>query len=58
MRVKFCPKCGSEEINMVSGWFGMWECRKCKFRGAVFPEKEVGLKDNNKGKKTKRRKLK
>ena len=43
MRVKFCPKCRSEEIKLVvGGGIGMYECKKCKFRGSIFPEKEIG----------------
>ena len=45
MRVKFCPKCGSRKIDLVAGGkIGMWECSECKFRGGIFPEKEVKIK--------------
>jgi ribosomal protein L37AE/L43A len=38
---KFCPKCGSEEMMMViGGQMGMWECKKCGYRGSVIPERE------------------
>lgn len=41
MRVKFCPKCEGKEIDIVAGGhFGLYECKKCGFRGASFPEKD------------------
>jgi len=41
MGLKFCPKCQSEQVFMVAGGeIGMWECSRCNFRGAIFPEKE------------------
>tara|TARA_Y100000034_G_scaffold136481_1_gene213176 strand:+ start:3637 stop:3804 length:168 start_codon:yes stop_codon:yes gene_type:complete len=40
--VKFCPKCKSEDVMMVAGGeIGIWMCKKCGFRGSVFPEKEI-----------------
>lgn len=42
MKIKFCPNCGSTEISLVAGGhFGLYECKKCKFRGTIFPEKEI-----------------
>jgi ribosomal protein L37AE/L43A len=42
MKVKFCPKCRSTEIELSTGGLtGMWECRKCGFTGTLFPEKEI-----------------
>ncbi len=42
IKVKFCPKCGSEEVQMViGGQMGLWECKKCRYRGSIFPEKEL-----------------
>ena len=41
MGIKFCPKCKSENVQMViGGQVGMWECKDCGFEGSVFPEKE------------------
>ena len=49
MRVKFCPKCKSKEIELfVGGKIGLWECKKCGFRSAIFPEKEIKLKKKKK----------
>lgn len=43
MKVKFCPKCGNTDLAMVAGGnIGIWKCKKCKFQGSVFPEKEIG----------------
>ena len=37
--VKICPKCGNADIEMVAGGqVGIWQCKKCKFRGSIFPE--------------------
>lgn len=37
--VQFCPNCGSENIKLViGGQAGQYECKDCKFRGAIFPE--------------------
>ena len=44
---KFCPRCGSEEVEMIAGGItGTWMCRKCGFSGAIFPEKEIVGKDS------------
>lgn len=41
-RKKFCPKCKEDKVVMVAGGkIGMWECVKCGWRSAIFPEKEV-----------------
>ena len=42
MGAKFCPKCGNTDLIMVAaGEIGMWECKKCGFKGTIFPEKEL-----------------
>lgn len=42
MRIKFCPRCQSNDIDMVAGGqIGMWQCRNCKFTSPIFPEKEI-----------------
>jgi Zn ribbon nucleic-acid-binding protein len=42
MRVKFCPKCHNTDIVLVAGGtVGMYECKKCGFTGAIFPEREI-----------------
>lgn len=39
---KFCPRCGSEDVDLVAGGVsGTFMCRNCGFSGAVFPEKEI-----------------
>jgi len=41
-KVKLCPKCNSDDVSIaVGGKIGMWECRKCGYRGAGFIEKEM-----------------
>jgi predicted nucleic-acid-binding Zn-ribbon protein len=49
MKAKFCPKCKNTDIVLVAGGIaGMYECKKCGFRGAIFPEKELNLKEKKK----------
>jgi len=39
---KFCPRCQSEEVQMIAGGtVGTWMCKKCGFSGSVFPEMEI-----------------
>jgi transposase-like protein len=39
---KFCPKCNSEDIELVAGGVtGNYMCRNCGFSGTLFPEKEI-----------------
>ena len=38
---KFCPECGSENVDMVAGGvMGTYACNDCGFTGA-FPEKPL-----------------
>jgi len=43
VKVYFCPKCGSKEIGFIfrlENVFGVipkMECKKCKFKGGIFP---------------------
>ena len=49
MKAKFCPKCGNEQIDFVAGGeIGMHECKKCGFRGTLFPEKEIKINKKKK----------
>ena len=42
MGAKFCPKRGDTDLIMVAaGEIGMWECKKCGFKGSIFPEREL-----------------
>jgi hypothetical protein len=45
VKIRFCPKCKSERIQLfVGGEAGMlFECLNCKFRGALFPEREFEI---------------
>ncbi len=41
MKIRFCPKCKGTNIMFVAGGkIGLYECKKCKFRSAIFPEIE------------------
>ena len=39
--IRECPKCGSDEVGVVIGESGFWECRKCKWKGTEIKEKEL-----------------
>ena len=42
MKIKFCPKCESTDLTMVAGaTVGMWECKKCKWKGTEIKEDEL-----------------
>ena len=42
MKTKFCPRCKGTDLDLVAGGnIGMMECRKCGYRGSVFPEKQI-----------------
>ncbi len=58
IKVYFCPKCGSKEVEFVFGFknlFGIiptMKCKKCELKGNIFPllvmNKEDLEKENNK----------
>ncbi len=40
-RAKFCPKCGSTNVQWASGLpqlWSIWECKDCGYRGAFILE--------------------
>jgi hypothetical protein len=38
--IRRCPKCNSDDLKVVIGEVGVWECAKCKWKG-----KNVKLED-------------
>jgi len=60
--IKFCPKCGSDQVFWAQGLpqlWSLWQCRKCGYRGPVILEDgEVAQKDLEKWKKQERPPLK
>ena len=41
MKVKKCPKCGSEDISTyLGGQTGQYECKNCGYLGAMIIEEE------------------
>ncbi|MDA3836744.1 MAG: hypothetical protein PF542_03925 [Nanoarchaeota archaeon] len=40
-KVRRCPKCNSDEISVVIGEVGVWECRECKWKGKDVNEDEL-----------------
>lgn len=48
---KTCPKCGGEDIMMVTGGLtGAWKCKDCSYENDIFPEKEEIAKAEKKRK--------
>jgi hypothetical protein len=42
MRIRFCPKCQSTEIELlIGGITGQCQCQKCGLTLPAFPEKDV-----------------
>lgn len=40
-KIKRCPKCSSEDVGVVIGEKGIWECKKCGWKGRDVKEKEL-----------------
>ncbi len=40
-RIRECPECGSDKVEVVIGEVGKWKCHKCKWGGTNIDEKEL-----------------
>lgn len=40
-KVRLCPDCNSDDIGVMIGEVGNWECRKCNFKGKNVKEDEL-----------------
>ena len=40
-KIKRCPKCGSDDVQVVIGDVGMWECKKCGWKGKDVKEEKL-----------------
>jgi len=40
-KIKVCPECDSDEVGVVLGENGIWECKKCKWKGENIKEREL-----------------
>lgn len=40
-QIKKCPKCNSDGVGVVIGENGIWECRKCSWKGEDIIEEEL-----------------
>ena len=40
-KIRKCPKCDSDDVAVVMGEVGMWECKKCGWKGIEISEKEL-----------------
>ncbi len=39
-KVKICPNCKSDQVNVVIGESGLWKCNNCSWKGKGIVEKE------------------
>ncbi len=40
-KIRKCPKCDSDDVGVVIGKIGIWECKKCAHKGKEFKEEEL-----------------
>ncbi len=40
-KIRYCPKCNSDELKVVIGEIGVWKCKSCKFEGSEVNEEEL-----------------
>lgn len=40
-KIKECPECGSDDVGVVLGEIGIWECKECGWKGYNIVEKEL-----------------
>jgi hypothetical protein len=40
-KVRKCPECNSDEIRVVIGEIGVWECPSCSWKGTEVKEEEL-----------------
>jgi len=40
-KIRECPECGSDDVGVVIGEIGMWECKKCGYNGKDIKEREL-----------------
>jgi ribosomal protein L37AE/L43A len=39
--IRECPKCASNDVEVVIGEVRMWKCKKCGYKGREIKEKEL-----------------
>lgn len=40
-KLRKCPKCKSDKVNVVVGEVGIWECKKCGWKGKDVIKEEL-----------------
>jgi len=40
-KVRRCPKCDADNLRVVIGEVGLWECKECKWKGNDAKEDEL-----------------
>ena len=40
-KIRKCPKCDSDDVNVAIGEIGVWKCNKCGYKGREVEEKEL-----------------
>ncbi len=41
-KLRKCPKCNSDDVKIVIGEIGVWECKKCGYKGEEINVEELG----------------
>lgn len=44
-KLRVCPKCQSDEVKVVEGEVGIWECKKCKWNGENIEKRDLTEKE-------------
>ena len=44
-KLRRCPKCDSDDVEVVIGEIGMWKCKKCGYKGKEIKEEELSEED-------------
>lgn len=40
-KIRRCPKCDSDDVEVVIGEKGIWECKKCGYKGKEIKQEEL-----------------
>jgi len=40
-KIRECPKCANNDVGIAIGKIGIWECKKCGWKGRDIIEKEL-----------------
>lgn len=40
-KIRKCPKCNSNDVGVVIGENGIWECKSCEWKGTDIKKQEI-----------------